>query len=66
MQETCYDLMEVVDPVNEHEELQYLCFHCSIPNLSGRGFIEVLSLFVFSDHVLFFFHCKICLDIVNY
>ncbi|XWS08429.1 hypothetical protein CRYUN_Cryun40dG0001800 [Craigia yunnanensis] len=41
VQETCYDLMEVVDPVNEHDEPQYLCFHCSIPNVSGRGFIEV-------------------------
>ncbi|XVF38965.1 hypothetical protein REPUB_Repub20aG0148500 [Reevesia pubescens] len=41
VQETCYDLMEVIDPVNEHDELQHLCFHCSIPNVSGRGFIEV-------------------------
>lgn len=48
MQESCYDLMEVVDLVNEHDELQYLCFHCSIPNVSGRGFIEVLSLFCVS------------------
>ncbi|XVE82356.1 hypothetical protein DITRI_Ditri15bG0142100 [Diplodiscus trichospermus] len=41
VQETCYDLMELVDMVNEHDELQRLCFHCSIPNVSGRGFIEV-------------------------
>ncbi|XWS53451.1 hypothetical protein CRYUN_Cryun10bG0002500 [Craigia yunnanensis] len=41
VQETSYDLMEVIDPVNEHDELQYLCFPCSIPNVSGRGFIEV-------------------------
>lgn len=39
--ETCNDLMEIVDPVNGHDELQYLGFHCSIPNVSGRGFIEV-------------------------
>ncbi|XP_022721903.1 squamosa promoter-binding-like protein 1 isoform X3 [Durio zibethinus] len=41
VQESCCNLMEVVDPVNEHDELQYLSFHCSIPNVSGRGFIEV-------------------------
>ncbi|XVF62361.1 hypothetical protein PTKIN_Ptkin09bG0001500 [Pterospermum kingtungense] len=41
VQETCYDLMGIVDPVSQHDELQYLCFSCSIPNVSGRGFIEV-------------------------
>ncbi|GKV10436.1 hypothetical protein SLEP1_g21797 [Rubroshorea leprosula] len=41
MQETCYDLIEGVDVVNEHDELQCLSFPCSIPNVSGRGFIEV-------------------------
>ncbi|XVF28123.1 hypothetical protein REPUB_Repub15cG0001900 [Reevesia pubescens] len=41
VQETCYELMEAIDPVNEHDELQYLRFPCSIPNVSGRGFIEV-------------------------
>ncbi|KAK8704114.1 hypothetical protein V6N13_047747 [Hibiscus sabdariffa] len=41
VQETCYDLMEVVDPINEQDKLQNLCFPCSIPNVSGRGFIEV-------------------------
>ncbi|KAE8724212.1 Squamosa promoter-binding protein, putative isoform 2 [Hibiscus syriacus] len=41
VQETCYDLMEAVDPINERDKLQKLCFPCSIPNVSGRGFIEV-------------------------
>ncbi|KAL4308635.1 hypothetical protein GQ457_01G029540 [Hibiscus cannabinus] len=41
VQETCYDLMEVVDPIDEQDKLQHLCFPCSIPNVSGRGFIEV-------------------------
>ncbi|XP_021290234.1 squamosa promoter-binding-like protein 1 [Herrania umbratica] len=41
VQETCYDLMQVIDPVNGQDELQSLCFLCSIPNVSGRGFIEV-------------------------
>ncbi|KAK8681945.1 hypothetical protein V6N13_054342 [Hibiscus sabdariffa] len=33
VQETCYDLMEVVDPINEQDKLQNLCFPCSIPNV---------------------------------
>ncbi|KAG4157458.1 hypothetical protein ERO13_D02G063500v2 [Gossypium hirsutum] len=41
VQETCYDLMDAVDPINEQDKLQHLCFLCSIPNVSGRGFIEV-------------------------
>ncbi|GMJ02153.1 squamosa promoter binding protein-like 1 [Hibiscus trionum] len=41
VQETCYGLMEVVDPIDEQDKLQHLCFPCSIPNVSGRGFIEV-------------------------
>ncbi|KAE8714257.1 squamosa promoter-binding-like protein 1-like isoform X4 [Hibiscus syriacus] len=41
VQENCYDLMEVVDPIDEQDKLQHLCFPCSIPNVSGRGFIEV-------------------------
>ncbi|GKU96111.1 hypothetical protein SLEP1_g9382 [Rubroshorea leprosula] len=41
VQESCYDLTEGIDVVNEHDELQCLSFHCSIPNVSGRGFIEV-------------------------
>nr|AIL95846.1 SQUAMOSA promoter binding-like transcription factor [Gossypium hirsutum] len=41
VQETCYDLMDAVDPINEQDKLQHLCFLCPIPNVSGRGFIEV-------------------------
>ncbi|KAH9766516.1 Squamosa promoter-binding-like protein 1 [Citrus sinensis] len=41
VQETCYDLMGGADTVNENDELQCLSFPCSIPNVFGRGFIEV-------------------------
>lgn len=41
VQETCSDLMDSNDASSEHDELQFLTFSCSIPNVSGRGFIEV-------------------------
>ncbi|KAL5852891.1 hypothetical protein ACOSQ3_008009 [Xanthoceras sorbifolium] len=41
VEETCYDLLDGADIVNEHDELQSLSFQCSIPHVSGRGFIEV-------------------------
>ncbi|XP_057958991.1 squamosa promoter-binding-like protein 1 isoform X2 [Malania oleifera] len=41
VQETCYDLMEAADAFAEHDEIQCLSFPCSIPNVTGRGFIEV-------------------------
>ncbi|KAK3189925.1 hypothetical protein Dsin_029486 [Dipteronia sinensis] len=41
VEETCLDLMDGADIVNEHDELQSLSVQCSIPNVSGRGFIEI-------------------------
>ncbi|KAG6667860.1 squamosa promoter-binding-like protein 1 [Carya illinoinensis] len=41
VQETCYDLMDSADTAIERDELQCLSFPCSIPNVIGRGFIEV-------------------------
>jgi hypothetical protein len=41
IQETCYDLMDSADTAIEHDELQCLSFTCPIPNVTGRGFIEV-------------------------
>ncbi|KAF5737113.1 squamosa promoter-binding-like protein 12 [Tripterygium wilfordii] len=41
-QKTCYGLMRGSDAVsNEHDELQWLSFSCSVPNVTGRGFVEV-------------------------
>lgn len=31
------------DTVNENDELQCLSFPCSVPNVFGRGFIEVCA-----------------------
>nr|AVV48329.1 squamosa promoter binding-like protein [Litchi chinensis] len=41
VEEMFYDLMEGADIVSEHDEVQSFTFQCSIPNVSGRGFIEV-------------------------
>ncbi|KAK9991981.1 hypothetical protein SO802_026966 [Lithocarpus litseifolius] len=41
IQETCNELMNSADTAIEHNELQCLSFPCSIPNVTGRGFIEV-------------------------
>ncbi|KAK9934121.1 hypothetical protein M0R45_021277 [Rubus argutus] len=43
-QEACDDLMDGADTTVEHDELQCLRFSCSIPNVTGRGFIEVEDL----------------------
>ncbi|XP_050218750.1 squamosa promoter-binding-like protein 1 [Mercurialis annua] len=40
VQETSHDLVDGADTTNEHR-LQCLSFLCSIPNITGRGFIEV-------------------------
>ncbi|KAB2599223.1 squamosa promoter-binding-like protein 1 [Pyrus ussuriensis x Pyrus communis] len=40
-QETCYDLLDDADSTVEDDEQQCLKFSCSIPNVTGRGFIEV-------------------------
>ncbi|XP_068332668.1 squamosa promoter-binding-like protein 1 isoform X1 [Pyrus communis] len=41
VQETCYDLMEGADTTVANDQLQCLRFSCSIPNVTGRGLIEV-------------------------
>ncbi|XAR56939.1 hypothetical protein NMG60_11024911 [Bertholletia excelsa] len=40
LQESCSD-MEGCDSIIDHNEIQCLSFSCSVPNVSGRGFIEV-------------------------
>ncbi|KAK2396199.1 squamosa promoter-binding protein [Trifolium repens] len=37
----CYDLIDGADAAIGHHELQNLSFSCHIPNMTGRGFIEV-------------------------
>ncbi|GMN51407.1 hypothetical protein TIFTF001_020553 [Ficus carica] len=41
IQETCYELMDNSNTAIEQDEIQRLKFSCSIPNVTGRGFIEV-------------------------
>ncbi|XP_042517253.1 squamosa promoter-binding-like protein 1 isoform X2 [Macadamia integrifolia] len=41
VEENTYDLVVGTDTTKEHVELQSLTFHCSIPDVMGRGFIEV-------------------------
>ncbi|GMH08719.1 hypothetical protein Nepgr_010559 [Nepenthes gracilis] len=41
LQESCNSLVEGNDASVEHGEIQCLCFPCSIPNVTGRGYIEV-------------------------
>ncbi|CAL5346771.1 unnamed protein product [Camellia sinensis] len=41
VQESCSDVMEVGDTFVDGDEIQCLSFSCSIPNVTGRGFIEV-------------------------
>ncbi|XP_077240490.1 squamosa promoter-binding-like protein 12 [Tasmannia lanceolata] len=45
-QETSHVPVEGMDTSKEHEELQCLTFSCSLPNVTGRGFVEV------EDHCL--------------
>ncbi|XP_028783232.1 squamosa promoter-binding-like protein 12 [Neltuma alba] len=40
-QYSCCDLIDGVDPAIEHDEHQCLRFACTIPSVTGRGFIEV-------------------------
>ena len=40
-QESSDELIDGADATVEHDELQCLRFSCSIPNITGRGFIEV-------------------------
>ncbi|XP_065863938.1 squamosa promoter-binding-like protein 1 [Euphorbia lathyris] len=41
IQQTSYDLIDGADTITEHDKLQTLSFPCSIPNKTGRGFVEV-------------------------
>ncbi|KAJ8528912.1 hypothetical protein K7X08_030652 [Anisodus acutangulus] len=41
VQGSCTDMMGRVDSYTEHEEIQSLSFPCLMPNITGRGFIEV-------------------------
>ncbi|PWA89002.1 SBP-like protein [Artemisia annua] len=41
VQTSCSDLMDATDSSIEHEDIQCLTFTCSIPKISGRGFIEI-------------------------
>ncbi|XAR56938.1 hypothetical protein NMG60_11024910 [Bertholletia excelsa] len=41
LQESCSDMMEGCDTFADHNEVQCLSFSCSVPNVTGRGFIEV-------------------------
>ncbi|CAL5338028.1 unnamed protein product [Camellia sinensis] len=41
VQESCSDMMEGGNTSIDHDEIQCLSFSCSIPNVTGRGFIEV-------------------------
>nr|WMI30913.1 squamosa promter-binding-like protein 12 [Diospyros sp. 'deyangshi'] len=40
-QETCSHIMEGGDMVLDHDDIQCLSFSCSVPNVTGRGFIEI-------------------------
>ncbi|KAJ7955317.1 putative Squamosa promoter-binding protein [Quillaja saponaria] len=41
VRESCYGITEGADTALEHDELQSLSFSCCIPNVTGRGFIEI-------------------------
>ncbi|KHG05980.1 Squamosa promoter-binding-like protein 1 [Gossypium arboreum] len=41
VQEATHELMDDNDEFKAQDELQYLNFSCSIPTVSGRGFIEI-------------------------
>ncbi|KAJ9181746.1 hypothetical protein P3X46_005806 [Hevea brasiliensis] len=41
VQENSCDLMDGADANNDYEKIQCFSFPCSIPNITGRGFIEV-------------------------
>ncbi|OVA13535.1 Transcription factor [Macleaya cordata] len=41
LHEVSHDLVEDADTFKKHDELQFLSFPCSIPDIIGRGFIEV-------------------------
>ncbi|CAL0320206.1 unnamed protein product [Lupinus luteus] len=41
VQGSCYDLIDGADAAIEHDEVQQVSFSCHIPNVTGRGFVEV-------------------------
>ncbi|KAF8392681.1 hypothetical protein HHK36_023030 [Tetracentron sinense] len=41
VEEATHEVVDGADTFKEHDELQCLSFPCSIPNVIGRGFIEV-------------------------
>lgn len=41
VQRSCSDVMEGAGSSVKHEDAQFLGFSCSIPDVSGRGFIEI-------------------------
>lgn len=65
VQEATHELLDDVDGFKELDELQCVNFSCSIPAVTGRGFIEVLFFFccgggfiyciIFSLSLSFFF-----------
>lgn len=41
VQGNCTDMVVGADSCMDHNEIQSLSFHCTVPNATGRGFIEV-------------------------
>lgn len=52
-QEATQESKDDCDFVEEDDEAEHASIVCSIPNVTGRGFIEVLSAFV-AEGVLYF------------
>lgn len=42
VQESCYEFMESTNTTIDHDEVHCIKFSCSMPGVTGRGFIEVL------------------------
>ncbi|KAL7144261.1 hypothetical protein ABFS83_07G000500 [Erythranthe nasuta] len=41
VQENCADMTGRADSLTEHDQIQSLTFSCAVPNIVGRGFIEI-------------------------
>lgn len=54
VQEATHELLDDVDGFKELDELQSVNFSCSIPAVTGRGFIEVLFFFCFGGVVVIY------------
>lgn len=46
VQEACHDFVDDVDSVEDDDGVQSARFSCSIPTVTGRGFIEVPCSFI--------------------